>query len=106
MEAHYFAHREASTPGQVRIWRREMRPPDLLIEIAQSHPVVGCRLNKKCPLLAEPASSATLDLERALQAEESAEREKDRRYWLPLRAALENLPLSRQKLPKTPERGK
>ena len=31
------------------------------------------------------------DLERALMAEETAERERDRKYWLALRAELEKL---------------
>ena len=32
------------------------------------------------------------ELERDMIAEESAERERDRSYWLPLRAELEKLP--------------
>ena len=31
------------------------------------------------------------ELERSLMAEESAERDQDRRYWLPLKAELEKL---------------
>ena len=47
------------------------------------------------PLLVHGALGEMEELERALTAEESAERERDRRYWLPLRAELEKLRLAR-----------
>lgn len=99
MEAHYFSRREAPTPGRVRFWLREMRTPELLVEIARAHPSACRRLSKERALLVETELEKLPDLERALQAEESAEREEDRRYWLPLRAELENLRLSRRKAP-------
>lgn len=93
VEAHYFGCREAPTPGQVHFWLREMRTPELLIEIAQAHPTPCRRLSKKRPLLAEAEPGRIQELERALQAEELAERDEDRRYWLPLRAKLEKFAL-------------
>ncbi len=95
VEAHYFAGRETPTPEQVHFWLREMRTSELLIEIARAHPLACRRLSKERPLLLEAERRRTRELEQALQAEESAEREEDRRYWLPLRAELENLRLSR-----------
>ena len=99
LEAHYFTHRDAPTPPQIRFWLREMRTPELLIEIAQSHTPSCRRLTKERPLLAHAALGQMQELEQALQAEETAEREKDRSYWLPLRAKLEKL---RRSKPQTP----
>ena len=42
-------------------------------------------------MLAYAASGQMGDLERALLNEESAERDRDRRYWQPLRTELEKL---------------
>ena len=47
------------------------------------------------PLLAHAALGKMEELERALMAEESVERERDRQYWLPLRAELEKLRYAR-----------
>jgi hypothetical protein len=48
-------------------------------------------LISKRPLLAQAAPGKNEELERALVVEESAERERDRQYWLPLRNELEKL---------------
>jgi hypothetical protein len=45
----------------------------------------------KRPLLDHALRSQMEQLQQALIAEESAEREQDRRYWSPLRAELEKL---------------
>jgi hypothetical protein len=91
VEAHYFANRESPTPVQIRFWLREMRTPELLFEIARTYAPSCRRLTKERPLLAHAAHGRMQDLREAIQAEESAEREEDRRYWLPLRAELEKL---------------
>ena len=91
VEAHYFTRRESPTPVQIRFWMREMRTPELLIEIARNHTPVSRRLAKERPLLTFAELGMTQDLELALQTEESAEREADRQYWRPLRAELEKL---------------
>lgn len=46
---------------------------------------------KARPLLAHAASGDMDQVEAGLFIEEKAEREKDRRYWLPLRKELEDL---------------
>jgi hypothetical protein len=45
----------------------------------------------KRPLLGQAAAGDLEKLERALAEEELAERQRDRQYWLPLRAELEQL---------------
>jgi hypothetical protein len=49
------------------------------------------RLISKRPLLAGAILGRTDELERTLNLEEAAERERDRLYWLPLRKELEKL---------------
>jgi hypothetical protein len=91
VEAHYFQNNARPNPAQIRFWLLELRTPQLLVEVAQRHTMLCRRLASKRPLLAHAAPGQTSDLERALAAEESAERERDRTYWLPLRAELEKL---------------
>jgi hypothetical protein len=91
VEAHYFTNRTSPTPVQIRFWMRELRTPELLVEIAQTHESACRRLAKERPLLHFAGRGMLPELEHALQSEESAEREADRKYWLPLRAELEKL---------------
>ena len=91
VEAHYFQHSLKPTSAQIRFWLQELRTPQLLVEVAQGHPTQCRRLVLKRHLLAHAALGEMENLERALTAEENAERERDRQYWLPLRAELEKL---------------
>ncbi len=91
VEAHYFQNRVKSNPAQIRFWLQELRTPELLVEVARSNTAQCRRLFSKRPLLAHAALGKLEKLEPALMAEESTERERDRRYWLPLRAELEKL---------------
>jgi len=90
-EAHYFEHQHRPTPAQIRFWLLELRSPQLLAELARNHPLVCRRFIRQRPLLAQAALGGMEKLEQALAAEEAAERDLDRRYWLPLRAELEEL---------------
>jgi len=90
VEAHYFQHRRDPNPAQVKFWLRELRTPELLIEIARVKAGVCRRLVAVRPLLAH-ATKAAAALEPELTAEETAERELDKIYWLPLRRELEKL---------------
>jgi hypothetical protein len=91
VEAHYFQNRVKPNSAQVRFWLQELRTPELLLELVQQHPATSRRLVSKRPLLATAMSGQLAELEQALSAEESVERELDRRYWLPLCAELEKL---------------
>lgn len=91
VEAHYFQHSTRPNSAQIRFWLEELRTPKLLVEIAQSYAALGRKLTAKRPLLALATSGEAKKLEEALRAEEFAEREQDRRYWLPLRAELERM---------------
>jgi len=91
MEAHYFEHRDHSTPARVRFWMLELRSPELLIELARRHRRACAHAARKRPMLQHAARGDQRDLEAALRSEEDQEREADRRYWQPLRADLERL---------------
>lgn len=91
VEAHYFENQTHPTPAQIRFWFRELRTPELLVELARRHPTTCRRLEGQRPLLSSAACGESARLEQALRAEETAERERDRKYWVPLRRELEAL---------------
>ena len=92
VEAHYFQHREKPTMAKIKFWLRELRTPALLIEIARSHTTLCLQIARERPILAEASSGKANELERALRDEETAERERDKLYWLPLRKELRTTP--------------
>ncbi len=91
IEAHYFQHRAKPTSAAIQFWLMELRTPALLLDVAQSNARVCRRLVSERPLLAHAAPGKTDGLGQALIDEEATERERDRRYWLPLRQELEAL---------------
>jgi hypothetical protein len=95
IEAHYSQHRGKPTTVQVTFWLRELRTPELLMHVARRRATRCRRLIRDRPLLAAAVAQKGDELERALRAEEIAERERDKRYWLPLRKELETLRRSR-----------
>jgi hypothetical protein len=91
VEAHYFQNRDSASTPQVRFWLRELRTPELLVQVAQAN-ASSCRgLLATRPLLVHAASGNAVALQHALNDEEAAEREHDKTYWLPLRRELEEL---------------
>jgi hypothetical protein len=91
VESDYFKNRKEATWRRLQFWFRELRTPELLIEIASSHVNVCGRLAKQRPLLRHAAGGNESLLSAALVEEENAEREADREYWAPLKAELEEL---------------
>lgn len=91
IEAHYFEHREKASAAQVRFWLRELRTPELLVEVARRWPAVWRAQKRRRALLALARPGGETDLAEALVREERAEREADARYWRPLKAELERL---------------
>jgi hypothetical protein len=89
MEAHYFQNQTKPKPAQIRFWFRELRTPELLVELARRHPAIVRRQFKERPLLTHAHVGESALLQQALLAEETAERQRDKEYWLPLRRELE-----------------
>ena len=97
LEADFFEHRQRPGKRRLRFWLEELRTPELLIEVAQDHPNLARKCFEKRPLIRPALSGDHEKVEAALKAEETAERKKDRLYWLPLRAELERMRRSRTK---------
>jgi hypothetical protein len=91
VEAHYFENSARPKPAQIRFWFHELRTPELLLELARGHPAICRRLAKQRTLLVHAQTGKAEALAQALVAEETAERQRDREYWLPLRRELEKL---------------
>lgn len=91
VEADYFANEGQHTSEQVEFWLREMRTPELLIEIASARPDITSAVEEVRPLLKLASAGAEALLADALLDEEKEEREADRAYWHPLKAELEQL---------------
>lgn len=91
VEAHFFQNRQKSLTAHVRFWLRELRTPELMIEVAQGHRALCREELKRRPLLVHAMRSSAAKLESGLAREEAAERERDHLYWLPLREELERL---------------
>jgi len=91
VEAHYFENQRKPTPAQIRFRFQELRTPELLVELAVRYPAICRRWVEQRPLLAHAQSGKMTELEQALLAEETAERRRDKEYWLPLRRELEKL---------------
>lgn len=91
VEAHYFQNRDRATPAQLTFWLRELRTPELLIEVVRNNPQMCRRLARQRPLLAAAIRGKIARIESALRVEEQTARKQDRRYWLPLRKELEML---------------
>lgn len=100
VEAHYLKHRAAPETGHPSFWARELRTPEFLIETATRHGELARQLAESRPLLKFALAADQSGLERALMQEERTERERDRIYWQPLKAELEEL--RRQALQKRP----
>jgi len=97
VEQSYFGHSTSATDELVRFWLRELRNPELLVEVASSHPELAraeavSRRAVQAVLLGRPA-----DVSDALEAEEQDEHRNDREYWAPLKRELENFRLGRRR---------
>lgn len=91
LEADYFASRDDARTEQIEFWFRELRTPELLIEVASEFPAIAHRLVGTRPLLGHALREDDVLLTDALFAEEKAERNADKEYWRPLKAELEQL---------------
>jgi len=91
VEVDYLRNRAHPDDSHVRFWLREMRTPELLMEIAKAHGDAAREITSERPLLAAALNQTPDELTAALETEEKLEREKDRAYWKPLKEELERL---------------
>lgn len=89
MERSYFEREEQPSQDQIEFWLRELRTPELLVELAEANSGIAHRLESTRPAI---AAALTRDLDSvalALAAEEREERRKDREFWQPLKLEIE-----------------
>jgi hypothetical protein len=91
VEAHYFQHNAKPRAARVKFWLRELRTPSLLLEVTRAHAGLARQLAIRRPLLRHAVTGDLARLERALRAEENAQRAEDKAYWSPLLKELEAL---------------
>jgi hypothetical protein len=97
VEQSYFLGARSATPDQVRFWLRELRTPELLMELAAAHPELASAQGLLRPAVQSARSGRLDDVGEALAAEEWEERRKDREYWAPLKRELEELRLRQRR---------
>jgi len=91
IETHYFQHRHQPTSTHATFWLRELRTPQLLVEVARAQPALCRRIARVRPLVALASEGRLEAIEEALREEEILDRARDRQYWIPLRKELERL---------------
>lgn len=91
LEADYQTRHAQATEAIRRFWLREMRTPELLLEVAAAHPALARELLGERPLLLAALAGDRATIQQGLADEEKHERELDRVYWLPLKAELAQL---------------
>ena len=90
MEHSYFSQAsEGNAP--VEFWLRELRTPQLLVEVAAGHPELAQRMAEVRPAVRAALHAGLPEVARLLEEEEREERREDRDYWQPLRRELEQL---------------
>ncbi|HMD49762.1 MAG TPA: hypothetical protein VKG79_11715, partial [Bryobacteraceae bacterium] len=93
VEQSYFSAGSEPRKELVEFWLRELRTPELLMEVCKRFPGV--------PGVTRPAVAASLagdfqEVAKRLDDEERVERRLDQEYWLPLKRELEELRMSRR----------
>jgi len=97
VEQSYFGRSGSATEELVRFWLRELRTPDLLVEVAAAFPGWARAEAVSRPAVEAALSARPDDVSEALAAEEREERRKDREYWAPLKRELEEFRLGRRR---------
>jgi hypothetical protein len=97
VEQNYFGRSGGGTKEQVQFWLRELRTPELLVEVAGAHAELARAEAAFRPAVQAARLARPDDVREALEIEEREERRKDREYWAPLRRELEEFRLRRRR---------
>ncbi|MFN3485890.1 MAG: hypothetical protein ACK44W_10470, partial [Planctomycetota bacterium] len=87
-------------PSRVVFWLKECRTYDVLRELGRLYPRLAHRVAAQRPALRAALRGEARKAEALLHLEEQTERDRDRRYWAPLRSELERWRLGRWRLPR------
>ena len=96
VEQSYFGRSGRPAHELVRFWLRELRTPQLLVELAAAHSDLARDIAVLRPAVAAALLLQLDGVSDALEAEEREERRKDREYWAPLKRELEEFRLGRR----------
>ncbi len=91
VEANYFANQADPSPEQLVFWFQELRTPELLRDLAQTHPAIAKDAVPSRALIQHAISDDVPALTASLEDEERLERLNDKAYWQPLKQELERL---------------
>lgn len=91
VEVNWFEFRDQVTDSRVTFWLRELRTPELLAECAATFSDAAAVVAREREAVDAAIAGDRARVERALIDEQERERERDRLYWKPLRAELEEL---------------
>ncbi len=97
VEQSYFERSANPAEDRVRFWLRELRTPELLVEVACAYPELAGGEAGSRPAIEAALAARADDVSEALDAEEREERRKDREYWAPLKLELEEKRLRRKR---------
>lgn len=100
VEQSYFTGRRSENTERIAFWLRELRTPELLIDVAKARPLDAQRIAPFREAVRAALDSDVSAVSSALDDEEEDERRKDRLYWEPLRRELEEF---RRKKRESPE---
>ncbi len=98
VEASYAQAFDAPTPERIDFWLRELRTPELLIEVARRFPDEAQRVAEQRQAVDAALGGDAERVRASLGQEESEERALDRAYWTPLKAELERLRHERRRM--------
>ena len=91
VEQSYFSSGGDAALDRIEFWLRELRTPELLVRMAETHPSLARDVAPHRPPVEAALRGDIAAVERTLQAEEEEERRRDREYWDPLKTELEGL---------------
>jgi hypothetical protein len=97
IEADYDRYFGEPDGDRVRLWLRELRTPELLIECARRFPDQAQGRGAERMAIGPALEGDEGEVERLMAEEQALEMERDRAYWAPLRAELEQLRRSRRR---------
>lgn len=89
VERHFIEHVGEPTPERIDFWLRELRTPELLVQVAAEHPFAARAAAFRRPAVEAAVQGDMEAVSNALAREEQDERKRDRLYWDPLKRELE-----------------
>ncbi len=97
IEADIISNGQTDDQDRIRFWLMECRTAELLIELASKHKHL-CREMAASRSLLKNIENMTVDeVQLELQKEEDIEKDRDRKYWMPLKKELESWRHERKK---------